>query len=58
MKLYKITYQNRDAFGNDNGAPAEVCFKRAHSAEHAIDMFTDPDDLDWEILKIERVKEG
>ena len=50
-KLFRIHYKDRDP-----GSPIFTVIKRACDEEHALDKFTDPDDLDWEVLKIERVK--
>jgi hypothetical protein len=53
LHLYELTYtDNLDA-----GCPDFTSHYWAYSADHAIERFedSDPDDLNWKILKISRV---
>jgi len=54
MKRYRVTYTN----SIDDGCPNFSCVIRAYDREHLEDkFFSNPDDLDWKILKVERLKE-
>lgn len=52
-RLYRITYR----CALDPGCPLFVTTRRAHDREHAEELFYDPDDPDWTIVRIERVEE-
>lgn len=54
MKRYRVTYTS----SIDDGCPTFSCVLRAHDRDHLEDkFFSNPDDLDWKILKVERLKE-
>lgn len=54
LKLYRVTYTS----SIDDGCPTFSCRIRAYDREHLEDkFFSNPDDLDWKILSVTRVKE-
>jgi hypothetical protein len=56
LNRYKITYQAMLDNDVDPACPRFVTHKRAHSAAHAREMFVDPEDPAWRILKVEQVE--
>jgi len=56
LNRYKITYQAMLESDVKPSCPEFHTYKRAHSAAHAREMFTDPEDPAWRILRIEQVE--